>query len=101
MLVYVILGVWTWSMLQFPLHLAGQCVLVYQNLTLVLIKGLHHKDTNSLVIQHVYNFAKHPINCKGVNGDVDKFSLVPSLPEYQNQRALPPTWKWCFLQTYT
>uniref|UniRef100_A0A3Q4HBX2 Transmembrane protein 26a n=1 Tax=Neolamprologus brichardi TaxID=32507 RepID=A0A3Q4HBX2_NEOBR len=30
-LVYVILGVWTWSMLQFPLHLAGQCMLVYQN----------------------------------------------------------------------
>lgn len=25
LLVYVILAVWTWSMLQFPLHLAGQC----------------------------------------------------------------------------
>lgn len=32
-LVYVILGVWTWSMLQFPLHLSGQHVLVCQKNT--------------------------------------------------------------------
>lgn len=29
MLVYIILSVWTWSMLQFPLHLSGQSLFAY------------------------------------------------------------------------
>lgn len=28
-LIYIILAVWTWSMLQFPLHLAGQSAFAY------------------------------------------------------------------------